>query len=82
MASGGITGEPVLSARFGSYASSVGKGNKKTTTSAPKSNVIIGKSGPRLKAAAEAKAAEEKRKAEANPCSYSLDSIDYFSSSR
>ena len=55
MASGGITGEPVLSARFGSYASSVGKGNKKTTTSAPKSNVIIGKSGPRLKAAAEAK---------------------------
>ena len=55
MANGGITGEPVLSARFGSYASSVGKGNKKTTTSAPKSNVIIGKSGPRLKASAEAK---------------------------
>ena len=55
MANGGITGEPVLSARFGSYASSVGKGNKKTTTSSPKSNVVIGKSGPRLKASAEAK---------------------------
>ena len=55
MANGGITGEPVLSARFGSYASSVGKDNKKTTTSAPKSNVVIGKSSARKKSAAEAK---------------------------
>jgi len=55
MANGGITGEPVLSARFGSYAGSVGKDTKKTTTSTPKSNIVIGKSSARKKSAAEAK---------------------------
>ena len=55
MASGGITGNPVLSAAFGSYASSVGKDDKKTTTSTPKSNIVIGKSSARKKSAAEAK---------------------------